>query len=55
VIFSFEQITKPGGPKVVKVAFNNGWLKLGDGTKDYVVVSAGSGTFSSPRQDWPAR
>ncbi|MEK7414136.1 MAG: hypothetical protein AAB263_12550, partial [Planctomycetota bacterium] len=42
---AFEQVTKPGGAKTVKVAFNNVSLRLGDGTTDYVVVSGGQGTF----------
>jgi hypothetical protein len=43
--FSFEQVQKAPGQKVIKIAIANAELHLGDGTTDFVVVSAGTGSF----------
>ena len=44
--FSFEQVTKAPGEKVIKIAASDIELHLGDGNStDFVVVSAGTGNF----------
>src|SRR6185369_7804146 len=41
--FAFEQVTKPGGQKIIRIGLTNVHLAMGDGANTFVELNGGTG------------